>query len=404
MGKNLSLLKPNLKMVRYGETLEKVTYLEVNEEIDLKNDVALGAVQFSELESLTDKDNEPKYIIISCDNKEQGYMAVSYLNAVFNKKHDISNADYDNYDDYDLSCDIYEDDEEFQDLYFIDDDGNIIDENDDFDMKELVSNPWKVPIIDANEFSTCFDGGSTQNFGIGIFPAQLQNGVTRKRPYWMDCVNNSVCVVYDCHRNMWMSDDVIMNGLNSFENNDKVYVLCIKDEDSMTNASFGSESAIEERNSTINEIVLNYTADEVEVSIGRVKNKYYKRLFCGVMNDKKLTAKKGFNYERYVNMAIAMAKEEKCELIENLVKYAIKDKKRDEGEWIEISNDDFKFMRRFCVVDDAKASKKDVFDDTKELVGMDSVKQNIQELVYAAMLKKRWHIPEKGKGRSITYM
>lgn len=49
----------------------------------------MGAVQFSELDRLLVKENEPKYILITTNNLEQGYLAVTYLAAGFNRKHGI---------------------------------------------------------------------------------------------------------------------------------------------------------------------------------------------------------------------------------------------------------------------------------------------------------------------------
>ncbi len=52
----------------------------------LKKDIQLGASQFSDLDKLIEKENEPKYILLKTHNLEQGYLAVTYLAAGFDKK------------------------------------------------------------------------------------------------------------------------------------------------------------------------------------------------------------------------------------------------------------------------------------------------------------------------------
>lgn len=98
MRKNLSLLRPRVcTQVLKNKCREKVTFLDIPEDVDLKSlkrDVKLGAKQFSELEALIQKENEPQYILIYTDNQEQGYMAVTYLEAGFNRKHNREKESY----------------------------------------------------------------------------------------------------------------------------------------------------------------------------------------------------------------------------------------------------------------------------------------------------------------------
>ena len=99
MRKKLSLLKPYVHIaVINNKWMEKVSYLKIPSLVDVKNlraDVKMGAVQFSQLDELIVKENEPKYILINTDSLEQGYLAVTYLAAGFNRKHDMD-ADEEN--------------------------------------------------------------------------------------------------------------------------------------------------------------------------------------------------------------------------------------------------------------------------------------------------------------------
>ena len=64
--KQLSILKPHIRRaVIQNEVMEKATYLKIPEALDLralKKDIQLGASQFSDLDKLIEKENEPKYI------------------------------------------------------------------------------------------------------------------------------------------------------------------------------------------------------------------------------------------------------------------------------------------------------------------------------------------------------
>ena len=88
--KQLSILKPHIRRaVIQHEVMEKATYLKIPEALDLralKKDIQLGASQFSDLDKLIEKENEPKYILLKTHNLEQGYLAVTYLAAGFDKK------------------------------------------------------------------------------------------------------------------------------------------------------------------------------------------------------------------------------------------------------------------------------------------------------------------------------
>lgn len=91
MKKRLSILKPKIhRALIKNDHMENVYYLNVPCELGikaLKADVKAGACQFAGMDQLIEKEKEPRYILISASNLEQGYLAVTYLAAGFNEKH-----------------------------------------------------------------------------------------------------------------------------------------------------------------------------------------------------------------------------------------------------------------------------------------------------------------------------
>ena len=359
MRKKLSLLKPHLNTIRLdNEIAEQVTYLNIPSTVDagtLEADIRLGAEQFKGLTELLEKENEPKYIVITCNNLEQGYMAVTYLAAGFNRKHGIEAGE---------DCEYTLDEEET--------------------WKEDSS---RIPVIEFDELRQGFGDGN-QPFGMnGLFMQGMQQTMNHK-PYWMDCTSESVCLTV---QNEWslVSHDYQMSSserLEYFKHNDKVYLLIL---DRMMGVDYSFSQEYEDRDFfvtsdrvEINNIVLSLTAEEVTVQMEKEKAKvYYKSLLKGIFASMHIKAAKGFQYERLVNMVSSMCDPNKCQLTEHIVKYAMKDKK--DGEERIITNKDFDFMDRFCR---AQAKQKNGRHSArvqmeKELVGMEEVKKQVLSIV-----------------------
>jgi hypothetical protein len=367
--KNLSLLKPYLHTSFLdNEVTEKVTYLNIPTSVDKKTlaaDIKKGAQQFRELTGLLEKENEPKYIMISTDNPEQGYMAVSYLAAGFNRKHGMARDD------------VWD---------------SALDSPDNFSEK-WEETPRQIPVILESELKQGMGGGNDP-FAMGSMFAQMNQKGINHTPYWMDCVQNSVCIVsgMDFNTGFGMGfggangDDALMNGLSHFKGNDKVYIIIVEnrallwdDEDEdlpMENPVRGKW----------NYMVLNYAADEASVRLTEeeARKKYYKLLFQGFFANNDILPEKGFSYEKIVNLIAGMQEESKCQLVEKIVKYAIKD-------WTSIAdrhikNSDFAFMDRFCRVGGLalgkqKGKKRAMERLMTELVGMDEVKKQVAGIV-----------------------
>lgn len=406
MSKKLSLLKPNVENVilKNGVT-EKATYLQVPDTVDqvtLQKDIEMGATQFAELDALLNKENEPKYILISTDNLEMGYMAVSYLAAGFNRKKEESDEDEYAYID---DNDEYADNEfEYNDEGIIYGDEYVFEEENDgfvsntpkggrkIQSGEWEENKWQIPIIE--EQSLHMNISNEQEFipMDNFFMESCQN-TFRHIPYWMNCTQHSVCIlskenVFGYGFSGQNANENLYEDLNYFQSNDKVYILNYKDP--IKNGYFMEMDDEEEcvevpARSKWNYIVLSLAADEVSINTKEMdEKKYLKQVFRGFLEENGLKARKGFSYDRSVNMIRSMKDEKKCALTEKIIKYAIKDRKIKENLYI--TNQDFNFMDRFVRSEEKNTATKDKNKSAKErmqntLIGLENVKTQVLNVV-----------------------
>ena len=371
MLKKLTLVKPNIgEAVIRREKLppERITFLDIPEGLDfrkLKSDIKAGAVQFKELVPLLEKKNQPRYILITASNLEQGYMAVTYLAAAHNHEQRLEKDSYN---------------------------GDLSDESEE-QIDEWEEDPFRIPVVEDSALKQSL-GDYSSPFGMGDFLVQGNQRNWDHEPFWMECTRYSVCVVshiYSSFGGFGGSDDEgLFRGLQHFRNNDKVYILNIDD----TLQNSWEESEDEENELFIpwqrqkwNNIVLSYAADEVLVDWKQDKEKdekkeYFKVLFKTVLRGRGLTIPKNFSVDRVVNLILMMEQKDKCQLVENVINYAIKDWELDKKV---VTKQDFDFMDRFAR--SAMVRSKDNKHRTarekmmKELVGMDSVKEQVLNVV-----------------------
>lgn len=358
--KRMSILKPYLHTSVLSERQsENAKYLKIPADMDgclLEKDIKKGAKQFAELEKLVKKENEPQYILIATDNLEQGYLAVTYLAASFNQKHGIE-----------LECD--------EDL-----------DKAATDMEEWEECAYRIPVIEERELRQSM-GSINDPFAVNnMFMLGAQNGFAQL-PYWLSCTKDAVCIVSNnVIGGLFMNDNdmALSQGLNHFRNNDKVYIIVVN--------GFGRWQCEEQEDWDMydrekwNSLILSFSMDEVLVKLSdKIAHHYYKEVLKGGFELKGLLVDRKFSYDRIVNMIISMNEVNKCQLIENIIKYAIKDKKKI--NFITLTNNDFDFMDRFCRTDTAKHRKKN--DDYKntmdrmkqELIGMEEVKKQVCNIV-----------------------
>lgn len=385
-----TILKPDV-CVEYlkNKISEKVTYLNIPRNINVKSlekDVKGGAVQFKEILEFMKKKDPSNYIMINADNKEMGYMAITYLEAcrqnayvedAFLEADNVTeNDEYSEEDEKEEDYDSYVDHEDFED-------GEGFLSESEYEECE-----WKVPVISMNEITQNLSHGPTP-FAINSMPMQGEWNSMNFRPFWTNCTRESVCIMNEvcgmfAFSGSGSADQI--EALSYFKNNQRVYILNVKEQNSYHEDDYDEDdfmSGLSLKDITKNEIVLHYIAEEIDVVLPEEKREnYYKNILKGYFDSFHIKVKKGFSYNKVMNIIFAMKNEEICSMIEKIVRYAIKDKKNEDE--ILLTNADFKFIDRFARTENAikkqkcKSAKKRMME---ELIGMDSVKEQVLDTV-----------------------
>lgn len=360
--RKLSLLKPDIRRgILKNEQADKFVYLSVPENIgiaDLKRDIELGAVQYKDVGKIVEKDEVSKYVVITPQTMEMGYMAISYMAACYNEKKENSHS-----------------------MDFRNDEVTGID--------EWLENSYQIPIIEEREINMITNNVNNP-LPFGDIFAQGNCFSKPNRPYWLDCNTMQVCVIVKNYGMVCGDNNVLINGLDVFKNNERVYILIEPDEYCNDSEWFENNSENEGEGEwyddgsmdKIKYIVLNYAADDIEVKLEKENvKKYYGQVLKGFFYDNNISVKRGFSYQKIVDIIVAMNDKNKCELTEKIVKYAIKDMKSDTHKELTIRNFDFidRFVKsRIEKNNNGKSSAEKI---KNELIGMDNVKEQIFDIV-----------------------
>lgn len=374
------ILKAEVKSVYLkNQVSEKVTYLEIPSGISkasFARDIKAGAVQFREISNLLEKKKQSSYIVISAEDLESGYMAVMYHAACM---HTMTAADegaecveYDESPDYDNFSLSGTEDEEW--------------------CGEEWCECWnRIPVLRPRDLQDHLHN-SNENIFFSGFPMQQTNMGTNHRPYWMDCKKEAICIVTGDPVGMGgfstSSDQNMLETLRYFESNRVVYLLMIQPDSSRFEyldeeyddgfIPMGYEDMLR------NNIVLSFMAEEARVFLPPENEKqFYKYILKGNFAKYGIKTMRGFSYERLLNLIVSMKNSRTCELIEKVVRYALKD--RDASTEIVLCNDDFQFVDRFAGnVNrrmDSKQRKSAKERMMTELIGMSEVKQQVLDIV-----------------------
>ena len=347
-----------------NEQADKFKYLSIPTNVgkkELTRDIKQGAVHFKELLKNIEKKNDSQCVVINTYNLEMGYMAVTYLAACYNEK---MGFDYE-------ECEL----------------------NDEkIGIEEWEENYFQIPIIEEYELNI-FDDNNNSPFAFGDIFAQGNCASRRNKPYWLECTDMPVCIVMKEGGMFGNNCSDIIDKIDVFNNNARVYILIEKPEyyDWADDYTRGDEDEFYDdgRMDKTKILILNYIADDIVIKLEKENaKKYYLQILKGFFEENNIKVNRGFSYTKIINIITAMREQNKCELIEKIVKYAIKDME-DEDEK-KLCDKDFEFINRFVKVRLKKNESKELSEKKihTELVGMKTVKEQIIDIVNVMRFNK----------------
>lgn len=220
--KSLKLLTPTKKTIFLGNhASQKAAYLQLPDNFEdnlLQDDVKNGASIYA---SCTKHSGSfSNYTIITAKTLEDGYRAVLYLAA------EEASDEYfaEEIPDYTPSKHYIPEHDDID----IDDDY----ETDDPDYIHYQEHFSRIPLIPLQEIGGCDDPFSDTTFG-NAFQMEVQKSKMRNVPWWMDCTEESICIVRDenCGGVIFpfesIFSDATISNLSRFTNNKHVYLLVV---------------------------------------------------------------------------------------------------------------------------------------------------------------------------------
>ena len=223
VNKTIHLLKPDIQRGYLGKGMGQLaTFLKINPKLNeemLREDIQAGAVQFKPVLDMVKK-KPSRFVVVEAENEEQGYLAVSYLAGIYNKKDGIEEEDTDLDDflegDEDTPIDYVEPE------YMGEDEQ---DEEDEWENDYWLETPNCIPVIPMIELKNYLemnDNSVQSNFGV--FPMLATQTNTPKPPYWLECTEEPVCIMVD---NAWCYSAEDAKCFGKFAKNRHVYIVVI---------------------------------------------------------------------------------------------------------------------------------------------------------------------------------
>lgn len=344
------LVKPPVKEVYLNnKEHERASYIELPEEYSeysLEADVRHGGIQYKSLLQLTEKKNISRIVSLSADSVELGLMAVSYLAMNLAKRRGG-----------------YE-----EELPFAIEPGSIWTESD-----------RKLPVITMDQLMVYMrhDALPFEEHGFLVAEAHPR---ARYKPYWCSCRNNAVCIVAE----RVSVDSTCLSYINMFSGNKNVYVIFV--DKKPCEAEFNDEPPFGCMDSAHflalrNNFILANASDAVDISFGNNDNQeYYKNIFRQNLCQRSIKVRKGFSYERVVNLAKSINEYSVCDMLDKIITYAIKDMENPVVN--SLCNRDFDFVDQFTRDNLSQGSmEKGRALMEKKLVGMQEIKQQVYDII-----------------------
>lgn len=353
------LVKAPVK-IRYlkNAVSEKVTYLELPSDLEqysLEEDMKKGGVQFKEIEELTRKKKLSRVISLSADSIEMGLMAVTYLAMHLLKRELCEGTSFEVWDDLPFDSEFEEEDEKW------------------------TESKMRIPVIYISEISRFLRKDEIPFDSGGFLMAQAQEKNSHQ-PYWRFCTHEPVCIMVQ--RESVDSDCV--DSINLFAKNSNVFVLFLENKDEndrfMDELPFGLIDA-EHFRALRNNFILSLASDAAEVSFGKNdRNLYYRNVLRQNIRQRDIKVKRGFSYERVVNLAGSVDKTSICEMLDKIINYALKDV--DDTESIVFQNSTFDFIDHFTrASSESREGKKGRTLMETNLFGLSEIKQQVYDVI-----------------------
>ena len=345
------LVKPEIKnaFLKNGRS-EKVTYLEIPKDFynySLESDIEKGGKHYKEIQEIVKKPRLSRVIAITSDSLEMGLMAITYLSMHLQ---DVRLREGDIPFDTEL------------------------DESAHFWYESSV----RIPMITVTEMTRYLrkDEFAHEQGGFLVGTAKMKE---HHEPYWRKCSMEAVCII--ANRTSLVEDS--MDAIQLFARNRQVYVIFLENserEADMDELPFG----IMDRRQFLafrNNFILSYAADEITVSLeDKFYASYYKNILKQNLKQRGIKVKRGFSYERVVNLAGSINKKNLCEMIDKTINYALKDFNLDEE--IVLGNENFKFIDHFMrekSMDSQGRNGSQLLEEN--LVGMKEIKEQVRDVV-----------------------
>lgn len=389
--KKLNLLMPDVHTGYLGtRRKERVRYLSVPSELSMKmieDDMQTGKIIF---QSLLDqlKKAPCRTVVIRTNSEEVGLMAVCYLAAAYNKI-DHRNETFDDETEDGLSEEADFEQYELDDKY----DEDFIDDYED-ESESWEESPSRLPVVEMNEIRN-FSG--MDNFSIfqdRSFHMQGNGHSSQKDPYWTNCTREPVCIMSRSEgfgrQYMNFNDNVG----RYFQRNRHIYIVEIRNTyySDMSIGGMLDEDAVDSfEDEEFVRMVLEEAAAVVDLFYEEKDKKeeliqFRKIQFENWIETKGLTLSKEFPTDKIVSRILKMRNLNKSELMGQILKY-MQVQGNVKGT---VKEEDFDILSRFAKIGvESETERSSSVKLEKQLFGMESVKQQVQEIVEVQRYQKR---------------
>ncbi len=389
--KKLNLLMPNVHTGYLGtRRKEKVRYLSIPSGLSMKmihEDMKTGEVIFQGLcEQL--KKLPCRTVVIRTSSEEVGLMAVSYLAAAYNKMdHSIGMFDEESDDGLSESAEP-EADEEYDEEY----DEDCLD-GDAYASELWNENPARVPIIEMSEIRSFTGMDNFSLFQDRSFHMQGNEHAGRNDPYWTNCGWEPVCIMcrLEGFGSPYMNFNDSIGGY--FQNNRHIYIVEVRNEFccDMSIGGAGDDPDGGYEDEEFVRMVLEEAAAVVDLFYedkgkGEKLIQYRTVQFENWIEACGLALSKEFPTEKIVSRILKMRNRNKSELMGQILKY-MQVQGNVSGT---VTEKDFDILSRFAKIGaEAKTENSSAAKLEKQLFGMESVKQQVREIVEVQRYQKR---------------